>query len=456
MGLKKSIIGSWNKLSSWKKVWITGLLFVAANLTFSNWLLVNWQGLMWSDMAGYYQWLPAVFIKHDILAQPYAFYLPYGTPFNRYTYGVSILILPFFLVSHLYSLIMGLPTDGRSAVYGASIVAAAITWCYVGLYLLYRELKKQFPAKASFITVFMLFFASNIFYYSDIESGMSHVFGFFLVAWIVFSTPRFWAKPNVRNSIWLAIPLGIAVLIRPTNLVLSFYIILYGIHSFKALKERIAAVFGMRDSWLIFFVIGILFWIPQSYYWHATTGDWITYPYKYSFTPNETFRNLESPKIFQVLLSPRSGWLLYSPFMILAVIGLYKCARLNKFNIWGILLPFLLILYFDASWWIFTFACSFGYRALIETYPLLVIPLGLIVTQILAYRKVAAKITVIFFACILLYTNVRMSYIYNKAPCWDGKNWGWPQYNLIWNKVFWLSNYRNDIPPCDLEEAKPE
>ena len=140
MGLNFNKYFRWSKLDSRAKVLVTGLLFIAVNLAFSNWLLVNWKDLMWSDMAGYYQWLPAAIIKHDLLAQPYAFYLADGTPFNRYTYGVSLLILPFFLVTHLYSLLMGLPADGRTAVYGASIVAAAVTWCYVGLYLLYREL----------------------------------------------------------------------------------------------------------------------------------------------------------------------------------------------------------------------------------------------------------------------------------------------------------------------------
>lgn len=447
----KAIIAWWKSTSLLTKVLLIFCMYALITTGFSNYTIINWQRLIHSDMYGYYQWLPSTLIEHTPLDQPYAFILEDGTRFNRYTYGVSILILPFFLISHVISLAFGLPTTGYSPVYGASMVLAAVSWVFFGLYLLYREISRHFSKEVTFLSLFILFLGSNLFYYTAVESGMSHAFSFFLIAAIVYLTPRFWSKPSVKNTVLLSLPFALAVLIRPTNLVLAFFILLHGIHSWKSLKERIFQSFLLWDRWIIMAFIGFIFWIPQSFYWHGTTGDWITWPYKYSYTPDETFRNLNNPRIFKVLAGPRSGWLLYSPVMLFAFLGLFRLVRINKYHIWGILLSFGLIYYLNASWWIYTFACSFGYRAFVDFYSLLAIPFAASVAWLLNRRSKVLKASVLLVCGLFIFVNLRMSYIYCKNPCWDGKYWGWPQYNMVWNKALMINQMNTPFPPCELD-----
>ncbi len=451
MTLFPDIIRTWTSSRFSIKVLIIFLLYAIITIGFSNYTIVNWQRLIHSDMYGYYQWLPSTLIEHTPLRQPYAFILEDGTYFNRYTYGVSILILPFFLISHGISLVFGLPTTGYTPVYGASMVMAAIFWTFFGMVLLYKALRPFFSKTVSFLSLFLLFMGSNLFYYTAVESGMSHAFSFFLIAVMVYMTPRFWSAPSWKNTILLSLPFAIAVLIRPTNLVLIFFILLHGVYSFKALKQRVLQVLTLWPHFLLMAFIGFVFWIPQSFYWHGTTGDWITWPYQYSYTPDETFRNLDNPRIFKVLAGPRSGWLLYSPIMIFAFLGLFRSVRLNNYHIWGILLSFGLIYYLNASWWIYTFACSFGYRAFVDFYSLLTIPFAVSLSWLLARKSRLLKGGILLLCGLLIFVNLRMSYLYCKNPCWDGKYWNWPQYNMVWNKALMINQMNTPFPPCELD-----
>lgn len=449
--MEKSFDSWWNKTGKVKKIAILAFFFLAL-IVYSNYTVVNWQRLFSSDMFGYYQWLPSSLINFDPLSQPYAFLLADGTPFNRYSYGVALMILPFFLVSHLVSLVFGLDANGYTAVYGASMVFASVSWVFFGMILLFKFLKKYFSILVSLLSLFLILFGSNLFFYTSVESGMSHAYSFALIACIIYMCPKFWDNPSFRNTLLLSLPLALAVIIRPINIVIVFFIFLYGVHSWKSLRERFFQLPLLWNRLLIMIIVGFVFLMPQSLYWHATTGDWLTYPYKYSFTENETFRNLGNPRILQVLAGSRSGWIPYSPLMLFAITGLFRLVRINKYSVWGILISFCLVLYLDASWWLYTFACGFGYRALVDFYALLAIPFAASLTWIFTKKMAVLKISLVLLCCILIFANLRMSYLYHKRSCWDGKNWGWPQYNLIWNKVFNISNHETPIPPFEFEE----
>ena len=82
-----------------------------------------------SDARGYYQYLPFFFIKNDIKRQDYTYHFDNGTSFNKYTYGVALLQLPFFLVAYGYDSIVKQDLSGYGNLYAYSIIIA--TSCYL-------------------------------------------------------------------------------------------------------------------------------------------------------------------------------------------------------------------------------------------------------------------------------------------------------------------------------------
>ena len=73
---------------------------------------------------------------------------------------------------------------------------------------------------------------------------------------------------------------------------------------------------------IIFFAF--LVWIPQLLYWKTVTGNYLFYSYA-----DEGFFFL-NPQILKGLFSYRNGWLIYSPVMFFALLGipfLYRYAK---------------------------------------------------------------------------------------------------------------------------------
>ncbi|NOX46022.1 MAG: hypothetical protein GXO89_03475, partial [Chlorobi bacterium] len=111
------------------------ILFVYLFLSFSiKKPYENWDRVINSDGKGYYAYLPAIFIYHDLdykFIESYEdryypadksvfkeFRMPYkGETVNKYFPGFSFLWLPFFLLAHVLSLVLGFPADGYSIIY---------------------------------------------------------------------------------------------------------------------------------------------------------------------------------------------------------------------------------------------------------------------------------------------------------------------------------------------------
>src|SRR6266702_4467683 len=97
-----------------------------------------------SDGEGYYLYLPAVFIHHDLTMQwtrplqnkadppdpatgEWHGITPYrnGVYLNKYTIGQAILWTPFFIVAHLLTIVTGRPATGFTGWYQAAVGFAA-------------------------------------------------------------------------------------------------------------------------------------------------------------------------------------------------------------------------------------------------------------------------------------------------------------------------------------------
>ena len=107
----------------------------------------NCEKVVLADGLGYYSYLPAIFIYNDY---EFAFTksvsgkyekMNFGDGFlketdsgkvNKYYLGLSILLLPFFLIAHFLAIILGLPADGYSQIYQISVLLAANFYVWLG------------------------------------------------------------------------------------------------------------------------------------------------------------------------------------------------------------------------------------------------------------------------------------------------------------------------------------
>ncbi len=395
----------------------------------------NYHSEIWGDKAGYYMYLPAFFI-YDFQASK----LPPGiekntgngfvlNPVNnkiatKYTCGVALLQAPFFLLGHFAARPLGYEANGFSLIYQRMIDIAGVFYALMGLILLYLVLLKFTGRTPALLTLFCLFFGTNLFYYSIDETGMSHVYSFFLFAASLFLVQKLHRLPgSITTHILLGLTLGLIVLVRPVNLVffpvlLLFYKPLTGYFTQSAEKPRLRIVFSFYK-----FTIGlaafILVLLPQLIYWHYLSGEIFMYSYR-----GEGFTNLFHPMVFHFWFSTLNGLFIYTPVFFLVLAGMGIMYKENRNMGITFLVYFLFISLLFASWHDWAYGCAFGCRPFVEYLALFSIPLAFFMKQITKQSRL--KWFILSLIGIFIIINIKLIYSYD--GCWPGGLWDWKEY----------------------------
>lgn len=392
------------------------------------------KGVMWSDAYTYYEYLPATFIRNNISRQKSGLPISPGINVNKVTAGVAILEAPFFFTNLIIQNINGNAVKGYENSFGFSIAVAASFYAFLGLWMLFLLLKDWFNLYTAIFSVLIVFYGTNMFHYTYAEPGMSHVYSFFCLTGMLFFTNKFYKKPVFGiHFIALALFGSMAVLIRPTNIVMLLIFAGYNCYSFKDLKERF--LFFIRSYWIVlcFALIGFLIFLPQILYWNLVTGHYFIFSYGYN---NESFSYATNPKIGAVFFGHMAGWIPYSPVMLFSLITLPVMIYKKKFQGLFILIILLLITYICASWWAYNFLCAFGYRSFIEYYPLLIIPLAYLIHSVII-RKNKILIGILFSLIILcIYISLRLTFSFAPWPFCIGEIWNWDLYFKLIDSFF--------------------
>lgn len=378
--------------------------------------------VMGSDMEGYYQYLPYFFL-HDwdnFERLPYAKPYEEGKTLNIYTCGVAIMQAPFFLAAQVTALFFQVDTqNGYSNIHFSFVFIAALFYATLGFVFVYKTLKKIFPEMESLVTAALLFFATNLYYYTIFSPGMSHVYSFALISMFIYYVPDFYKNPGFASTLRMILPLAMATLIRPTNLIAGLYFVFYGISGWKDSKERIKLLATQWKYILMMLMVGVFVFVPQMAYWYKVTGTLFVYSYQ-----SEGFPHILSPHITTVLFGARNGWYIYTPLMFMASLSLIYLALKRQLNGVVILLIMAIIVYLNGSWWVPTFSAAVGYRALIEFLPFMAIPLAFFIHKVYySHHKLlkgSATILLIFFVVF----NILFSYKYSTWLWWDSP-WDW-------------------------------
>jgi hypothetical protein len=416
--------------SGWSKTLIYSLLFLVflfiAFNRHSKSGYYNYHSEIWADKAGYYMYLPAA-LKYRFSAKAFPENIDKrtGNGFildttanivrTKYTYGVALLELPWFLVCDIAARILIYPTDGFSEPYHWSINLSGVSFLVVGLIFFYSTYRRRFSNRTTIGLITSTLLGTNLFYYGLDETGMSHVYTFALVGLLIELLDRFDQDQTRNRLFWfIGLIIGLIVLIRPINIVLlSSIAFVNGPYS----QKNFAFLVDVRNAVRIL-AGGILIWIPQILYWHYAFDRLLFDSYQ-----NESF-DWSSPDIGQVLFAPNNGLFLYSPLLVLPVTCLAFMILRGVKKAVPILITFAVLTYVLSSWWLPSFGCSYGARNYVEYYWLLMFPFGWTLenTTNKTLRAVAYTITIFLIA-----VNIKLTYSYD--GCFHGKNdWDWSEY----------------------------
>jgi len=420
-----------------------------------TWLLHPGEGIspesdIWADRAGYYIYLPATFIYHfETRKIPADLDIKTGAGFSidtnrnkietKYTYGVALMEMPFFLSAKLVSHTFGMNDEyGFSNVYSRMLNLAAVLYLILGLWLLKKFLDHYFSQQITLFVILLIFIGTNLFYYSIIEGTMSHVFSFCLFSLYLLSLKKFFKTGLYRYFIWLSAAFSLAVLIRPTNALLLIFFFFWDVTGRVQIANRFKQF--LRPTFIIPFIV-ILFvtFLPQMIYWKYLSGNWLHFSYR-----NEGFLNWQNPMILEVLFSPVNGLFLYTPLAIFFLAGIIIMIVRKKINGWLISATFIVLTYICASWKMWYFGCSFGQRSFVEYYTILAVPFGFFITSIFRIDKFYVRSLVFFF--IFLFVSFNLVFflrVWKYDTCYFGSTWDWDHYRHNLERAGYLSPCSN-------------
>lgn len=399
----------------------------------------KWKIIIRSDGLGYYSYLPAIFIYHDYnfffikeMEREYNsdHYTTSGflseTPagmINKYYIGVGILWLPFFLIAHFLSMILGYETDGFSQLYQLSVLVAANFYLWLGCKYI-RKLIGTYPVSREItaLILVLIVFGTNLFHYATYDAWASHVYSFSIISIFIYYARLIYGI-NSKNYIYLlAFLFSLIILLRPTNAVVLLVVPFFA-ENFESFRDLVK-----KYKWTIFkcffLVVGIL--SIQLIVYYLEVEEFFVWSYGH-----ETF-NFKDPEIFNVLFSYRKGLFIYVPLCFLALGGFIYLFKQNKFQFGVLLLLLILSTYIISSWECWWYGCSLGQRVFIDYYGLLAL---LLTFLFLMAKNYFLKSFFFIMSPLFLIYSLILSYQY--------------QYYIIhWEKMnkekFWISFMKTD------------
>ncbi len=414
-------------------VWLFGILAALVAAGVQPWQRTGFEALLSWDELGYYLYLPAAFIYHDLrdLAfvpdllrtyQPTGYFyqaikLDTGSWAMAYTLGLSVLQAPFFALGHAVALLFHYPADGLSAPYQAAMWASGVVYTALGLSALSRFLRVWFSPGIVWAVVGVLLLGTNLLTYSLFNNALTHCYLFALYAGLLLGTQQWHAHGRRRHLLLVLLCLGMMIAIRPTEAVAALIPLLWGLHSGAAQRAKWALVQAQIGWILVFGVLSLLPWMLQMTYWRWATGHWLFNPYAHMGLGFDWL----SPHFYEVLFSARKGWLLYTPVAVLLLLGLVLLVtrRAGRPVRWPLLAYWFINFYLISSWSVWWYGGSLGQRALVQSYAPLAFGLGLLLTWAAQHRVRRLVVGAVAVGGILLNLSFTAQY-YNLSLLTDG------------------------------------
>jgi hypothetical protein len=396
-----------NRLSRLTLILACIFIITSGLLYYPKWKQANTESTISWDVSGYYFYLPSIFIYKEIKQLSFkdsiinkyhptpelqqAFLHASGNYVMKYPAGQALLFSPFFFTAHaITGFSEQYPGDGFSYPYQICIGIGMLLYACVGLFVLRKVLLHFFSDAVTALTLFTIFFATNYLNYSVIDGAMTHNTLFMLYALLLLFTIRFYQRPGLRYAIAIAVTAGIATLVRPTEIVCLIIPLCWNM---DGIKKRISFFISSRSFIIPATVVFLLIVCIQMIYWKYVSGNWLVYSYR-----EEGF-DWTHPHLIKGLSSYKNGWLVYTPVMILALIGFFSLYKKKKELFGAVFLFTCLFTYICFSWHEWWYGASLGQRAVIQAYPILALPLAAFFMQVQKMRLLFTAVIIFVLSC---------------------------------------------------------
>lgn len=402
--------------------------------------------LAW-DVSGYYLYLPALFIYHDLeqvaflpeIIEKYqpsfspdqAFPIENGNQVMKYSAGMAVLYAPFFAIGHVAAKLTGYPADGFSLPYQAAIHLGGVLAAILGLFFLRKTLLRYFPERTVGWTLLLIALGTNFFNYATFDAANAHCWLFMLLALLMHLSIRWHERPTLPLALGIGACIGLAALVRPTEILFAIVPLLWGVGSVANLRERLVFFKNNFTHLLAAGLVTAAIGSIQLAYWKYVSGHWFVYSYG-----DQGFSFLR-PHFVDVFFSYRKGWLVYTPLMVFALVGFFflwkkRPSQSSIFNSqFPILLFFLLNTWVVCAWDIWWYGGAFGQRAMVQSYPLLAFPLAALLSAAVGRWPLAVG-RVLLVGCVVL--NLFQTYQAHWGP-WEADAMNRAYYWRIFAKL---------------------
>lgn len=355
----------------------------------------GWKQTIRSDARGYYGYLQALFIRNDLGHEPfesaYVKYTPTGT-LNKYYCGTSVLMAPWFGIGHAFALAdPASPKDGLSAYEQKAIGIGAWLYLLLGLLAL-RALFQALGIRDGVIawTLLAVVLATPLLQYAAIQPGWSHVYSFATIAAFLLAVNRISNGHGPRWTIAAGALLGLVVLIRPVNVMVVLATPLVAAHGIGPLVRHLLR----QRATLLAILAGLVVFAIQPLLWYAQTGAFYAYGYR-----GEGF-HWTRPEVFKVLFGFRRGLFLWSPVLLLPALGAILLWRMDRLRSATAMIHWATSTYVISSWWIWYYGGGYASRVYIDHYPVLLVPMVLVLQRCQGRCWVAVRVFIIL--CVAL------------------------------------------------------
>lgn len=407
----------------------------------------DWKAELFADQSGYYIYLPALFIYNFSPKElPPNIEVKSGLGFKldnennkiitKYTYGIALLQLPFFLIIHNLVILSHLKADGFSHLYQEIPNISMLFYTLLAFYFAYKFLLFYFDKKLAAISLALVFIGTNWYHYSIDSTGMSHGYSAFLISFLSFKSKDYAVNSKtlrLQEIFLLFLIAGVIVLIRPINIIILPFLALICL-DYNAIKMFIISLLK-KPYYLLFIIYYLLFgillpliltFIPQLLYWKYAYNSYFAYSYG-----EEGFIFKFNPQFAHLWFSPDNGLFLYNPLYLIIVICLIRMAIIGFREAKLIFSLFVIMSYIYCSWHAVSYGCSFGQRNYVDLSIFWCLP----ISYTLKYTSVNSNIKSALIKLILfIVISINIYLIYNYNKCYFSSKWDYSEYFYYYTK----------------------
>ena len=392
---------------------ILGFIFIA------NYFLGEVDKPIQSDGLGYYDYLPSIFIYHDLIRKNdpiqdnpnlyqrviktgvYSDHHQYKV--NKFAVGTALLQLPFFSVALLSSDLEGNSNDGYQKPFQKAVLISTLFYLFLSIFFL-KKILLLYDIKKYLIIICQIFlvFGTLATNYSHFDAGFSHVYSFFAITAFLYFVKLFCLHKKSSHFLLASIFIGLVFILRQANiLIILFMPFIAG--SFSEIRESFKSLFNRYKTILLGIVLFMGVVSIQLLMWYLQTGSLVVYSYH-----GEQFNFLD-PHFFSILFSYKKGLFIYTPILLITLLSLIWFIYKKQYYLFFTWMTFfVMITYVLSSWWSWFYGCGFGLRAYIDYYPVFFIPFAMMLTEL----NNTPRIIILALSFLMIPLNLIQSYQY--------------------------------------------